>query len=511
MGMSNGLFESSGIRINEIDQSIVPPLLPDTYQNQVIFIQSDWGPEWQFVDQGPKQFKKLFSTPKNIDTLDKLSWDQQYRLSSTTPLYVIRLNEDGYKSQLQVNVGGTDYVPVQQKYNGEYGNKLGLKFLEENGIYSIYVFEVDDSQMLLEQFSQRTLDSLRKQVNDGSDYIYISTDFVEDGVWDQLKIPDNVDLEDQTFHMLVGGQNGSRNPQTNYMSESPVNTIDLSNRNEYEYTFIVSQGQLTSEEVNQYQQLQKQRKDFVVLQEVVPEGDERDPDTGYPVDGWEIWSKYVQNNPNLYSQRYLTNMSGSYISIYHPWLYDITTEGNMVQYPPSVYVMEQFVQQQRGQGNLWDQVQGITRGSIFVEPVIVLNQVQKDKMYVQFLNPIVKFQGEGTFIWGNKTHYFQNSQLNRLNQRMVQIYLETRMEKRMKEFLFEPMIQSTFDQISQQVQEILEDTKTKGGIVDYRFELDIRPEYIERNYLQINIQFIPTKQLEFIELRFIVKNYSQEL
>lgn len=511
MGISNGLFESQGVRINEIDQSFVPPLLPDEYQNQVIFIQSDFGPEWQFVNQGPKQFQKLFTVPENVDSLDKLSWDQQYRLSQTVPLYVIRLNEDGNKQQLIVNVDGTDYVPIQQKYSGVFGNKLGIKITLENGVYTLYVFKVDEVSSLLEQFSQRSLDSLRKSANDGSNFIYVSDDILVEGVIDQLLVPQGTELEDQIPHMLVGGTNGQRNPQTNYMSESPVNTIDLSNRNEYNFTFLVSQGQLTSEEVNQYQQLQKQRKDFVILQEIVPEGDERDPNTGFPVDGWEIWSKYVQNNPNLYSQKYLTNLSGSYLQLYHPWLYDVTTEGNMVQYPPSVYVMEQFQQQQRGQGNLWDQVQGITRGSIFVEPVVVLSQVQRDKMYVQYINPVQKFQGEGTFIWGNKTHYFMNSQLNRLNQRMVQIYLETKMEKRMKEFLFEPMVQSTFDQISQQVTDILEDIKTRGGIVDYRFELDTRPEYIERNYLQINIWFIPTKALEFIELRFIVKNYSQQL
>jgi len=63
----------------------------------------------------------------------------------------------------------------------------------------------------------------------------------------------------------------------------------------------------------------------------------------------------------------------------------------------------------------------------------------------------------------------------------------------MRRFLFEPMIDSTFQAISNSITMFMEEVKNQHGIIDYKFELDIRPEFIERNYLPIKIRFIPVK------------------
>ena len=153
----------------------------------------------------------------------------------------------------------------------------------------------------------------------------------------------------------------------------------------------------------------------------------------------------------------------------------------------------------------------MNRGYISQEPVYVLSENEKDKLYLNYINPIQKFSGLGSYVWGNKTHYMVNSQLNRLNQRMTAISLYYNLEESMRYYLFEPMIDTTFNQISNKVDSILSSMKQRSAIYDYRYELDIRPEYIDHNYLPIKIQFAPTKTLEFIEIRYIVKNYSSTL
>lgn len=522
--MRNGLFISPGVRINEIDQSIVPDLYSRGQYTVLMFILSDWGPEYYTITRGTKEFSKVFGTPKNIDTVSEISYDAQYRLSRRNcQLLLFRLNHSDDPADIQsyeFDTQSDTYIPISQKYSGVYGNYIRIKFYMVRSI--IYVVEIYtqesqlDDPLLVETFTSRTLTDLIGLVNLSSIYINLSA----------------ADLTQEIFQALVGesqtellalenGKNADRIDPETYITEDI-----LLNHYEFLFTFLVNQAQLTSKEINIFQDLQYTRKDFVILTEFVPEEDDDlaqsdivNAETGQPELGWEKWSRYVTTYAGAmgglvgegYTSRYRTGLEQSYLAIYHPWVLDTTNDYKFIPYPPSVHAMEIFLNVLGMGGELWEQMAGLNRGNLYKEPLIVLSKTDSDVLYLSNINPIVKFQGQGTYVWGQKTHYTRNSQLSRLNCRMVAIYIETNIQENMKSFLFEPMNQSTFSRISTSLTTFLSEVQARQGIIQFEFELDTRPEFIERNYLPIKIRFIPTKTLEFIEIRFVVKNYSQQL
>lgn len=537
--MYNGLYKSPGIRLTEIDQSFVDDIRPDVVHKQVMFIQSDWGPEYQDIN-GLRDFIFNFKTPdvlmdsnENIP-VDRMSFEQAYKLSSRVPLRIYRLNVGGYDDyqSVEVTVSEVDYNPIVQKYSGEYGNYLKvLQYDLSDGNKRIDIYQEVNSSIFLESHLQETVEDLIDNVNYQSNYITLSDEIMTTGIWDQLVTQSEKPSQDQEVetiddyttygNSLTGGQNGSRSEPTSYISET-----HLSNKNMVRFTFLVSQQQLTSSDINKFSRLQNQRKDFVVLGDFTPLDDnifgssyQTSQGEYEPSVGWKNWCKQVVNevevtpDPSIdsYSSQFNSGISGSYVSIYHPYTYSTTSNGTIQQFPPSYSVMERYQDMLLGNGQIWDQQQGMNRGYISQEPIYILSENEKDKLYLNYINPIQKFSGLGSYVWGNKTHYMVNSQLNRLNQRMTAISLYYNLEESMRYYLFEPMIDHTFNQISGKVDSILQDMKQRNAIYDYRFELDIRPEYIDHNYLPIKIQFAPTKTLEFIEIRYIVRNYSSSL
>lgn len=537
--MYNGLYKSPGIRLTEIDQSFVDDIRPDIVHKQVLFIQSDWGPEYQDIN-GLRDFIFNFKTPDvlmdqtNNLPVDRMSFEQAYKLSSRVPMRIYRLNVGGYEDyqSVQISINELNYNPIVQKYTGEYGNYLKiLQYNTQDGNKRIDIYQEVNSSVFLETHVQETLEGLMDNVNYNSNYIKINDEIMINGVWDVLvsdsEEPSNNEevetVDDYTSYgvYLTGGQNGERTDPTSYINET-----HLQNKNMIRFTFLVSQQQLTSSEINSFSKLQNQRKDFVVLGEFTPL-DTNIFESTYQVSqgetqpsvGWKNWCKQVVNeievtpNPAIasYSSQVNSGISGSYISIYHPYTYSTTSNGTIQQFPPSYSVMERYQDLLLGNGEIWSQQQGMNRGYITQEPVYILSENEKDKLYLNYINPIQKFSGLGSYVWGNKTHYMVNSQLNRLNQRMTAISLYYNLEEGMRYYLFEPMIDTTFNQISNKVDSILSSMKQRNAIYDYRYELDIRPEYIDHNYLPIKIQFAPTKTLEFIEIRYIVRNYSSTL
>ncbi len=519
--MRNGLFISPGVKIREVDQSIVPDIFKTGIENVLIFIQSDWGPEFAYIDRGSRHFAQVFGIPKNIDSVSKISYDQQYRLSrQNCNLWVFRLNYSDnpmHFQHLDINVLGNTFVPITQKYGGSYGNQIHLNaYVTNRGLYvlEVYVEPTPGQEPLLEEtFTQRDLDGIIATTNRSSVYVQLSPMDLTPDSWQEMVTMSSVNMIN-----LSGGQNGSpRKSPTDFITEDI-----LANMYEFKFTFLVTQGQLTSPEVNTFLDLAKERKDFVILHEFVPEHDQLIHDDipdefGIPNMGWENWSKFVCRHMESFglhqgfTYRYKTDLSQSYLSVYHPWVIDSTNDFNLIPYPPSVHQIEVFLKTLNAGGEIWEQMAGLNRGELTAEPINILTKIDSDVLYLNNVNPIVKFQGQGTFVWGQKTHYMRNSQLSRLNQRMVAIVVEHGIQSRMKRFLFEPMIQSTFNAIENSITTFMNNIQNRHGIVAYEYELDIRPEFIERNYLPIKIRFIPTKTLEFIEIRFIVKNLTQEM
>ena len=723
-------YNSPGIRVREFDQSIVTPLQSRIPTRGVIFIQSDWGPEWQLCESN-KDFIRNFGLPSDVSALEDLSYDQQYKLVGTLPLYVFRLNtgqgqteqsytyteegsgatqvigsgdseieisvievgEDGndytvevvvsegvddqpmsvdltdeqltitlgvdpYTPQSQtigsgdnaisietLNVGdqmnvytvevvlgsgidipaqanlvgtqltitlgtdgtgsldplknaqnliealidqvtdgvdpvfaqtqqGTDplttaegpttftggsedvvsltkntqdliqqeietildggdqvfeqlaqgidpidtqegptsfdggvddivVVPFSQKHTGTFGNDLSISL--EKSVLDEYTFTTYLSGVVIEIYKAESLVDLQQQVGDYSQYVnlhYDAFEILEEEILQATSTP--VDLD--------GGTNGQTRSPSFYWEQGTsldgrLDFMGLSNKNQYQYRFVIGQGQLDETESNTFQGYQSIRKDFVVLTEFLPDSQDYTDWINDSKGQMNVFMRGIANDPASYMSGYADN---SYLQVYHPWVMENALGGSLLPYPPSVKVMQAFGTM-IATGRIWDAAQGISRGKLNVEPYMILNEDQKDLLYKSSVNPIVKFAGEGTFIWGQKTALTAQSQLNRLNQRLASIEVESTIDWQMREYIFEPLIQLTFDNIEARLDGILTNFVNTNAIIQYKYELDASPQYIDNNYIIINVQFIPTKSLEFIELRFIVKNYSQTL
>ncbi len=201
------------------------------------------------------------------------------------------------------------------------------------------------------------------------------------------------------------------------------------------------------------------------------------------------------------------DIKGSYVALYFPWLKQM---GGQVQVniPPSFYVT-----QKQYNVDFWRPIQGINYGGI---PDVVLttkriNDSQQDYLSDNYINALRFFQfyTPAVNIFEEKTHYKKLSVLARLSQRRTSISIYQEVARAMRQFLMEPLIQSTFDQIVNVTQSIMNVYVARAQIFDYKVDLDTSVELIDNNMVLLTVSFKPMKYLEFIDLTFQVRSYQQ--
>ncbi len=198
------------------------------------------------------------------------------------------------------------------------------------------------------------------------------------------------------------------------------------------------------------------------------------------------------------------DIKGSYVQLYYPWLKGVI-DNVETTIPPSFYVISKFYQFEP-----WETIQGYRRGVIgFIEPQKKIKDEDKDRLQKEYINSIMWYQNVGSVIMEERTKYSRLSVLQRLSQRRIQMRIEKEVTSSMRKFLFEPLIQSTFDQINQDIQQIMDKYVKKEQVYEYKTEIDTSPHLLDNNMIIVTLKFKPMKFLEFIELNFIVRSYSQ--
>lgn len=197
------------------------------------------------------------------------------------------------------------------------------------------------------------------------------------------------------------------------------------------------------------------------------------------------------------------DIKGSYVQLYYPWLKGVinNTETTI---PPSYYVISKFYQFEP-----WETIQGYRRGNLgFIEPQKKIKDEDKDLLQSEYINPIIWIDQVGSVIMEERTKYSRLSVLSRLSQRRIQVRIEKEVNKSMRKFLFEPLIQSTFDQMYQTIDQIMTKYVNLNQVYEYKTEIDTSPHLLDNNMVIVTLKFKPMKFLEFIELNFIVRSYS---
>ena len=133
------------------------------------------------------------------------------------------------------------------------------------------------------------------------------------------------------------------------------------------------------------------------------------------------------------------------------------------------------------------------------------NQVQRDSLYSNNINPVVNFPGEGNLVWGQKTLINYTSSFDRVNVRGLFNVLERAMSKAAKSQVFEFNDVFTRNSILAMFNPFLSSVKAGRGIEDFLVvcdETNNTPDVISRNELVVDIYIKPMYAAEFIKLNF---------
>ncbi len=155
----------------------------------------------------------------------------------------------------------------------------------------------------------------------------------------------------------------------------------------------------------------------------------------------------------------------------------------------------------------WFAPAGLNRGIIsnVVDIAVNPNKGQRDILYYNRINPIVRFQGEGIVIWGQKTLQSGASSFDRINVRRLFLHLEKSIVKMARNFMFEFNDDFSRARFRGTVNPFLTDVKARRGCYDFLVVCDERnntPNVIDHNEFRAEILIKAVRVAEFIKLTF---------
>jgi hypothetical protein len=136
----------------------------------------------------------------------------------------------------------------------------------------------------------------------------------------------------------------------------------------------------------------------------------------------------------------------------------------------------------------------------------------RDVLYINFINPLVFFTGNGLLNYGNKTSFDSQSALDRTNVARLIAYIRRQLTIAARPFVFEPNDAFTRGQISNVVTSLMLDLQAKRGIYDYLVvcdESNNTPARIDRNELWVDVAIEPVKAVEFIYIPVRILNTGE--
>jgi hypothetical protein len=145
---------------------------------------------------------------------------------------------------------------------------------------------------------------------------------------------------------------------------------------------------------------------------------------------------------------------------------------------------------------------------------VVLNQGQRDVLYVNKVNPIAHMSNRGLVVWGQKTLHTITSALDRVNVSRLVAFLRRRFDDMSQPFLFEPNDEFTRNQVTSVFNQFLGDMVTKRALYDFLVVCDSSnntPTRIDRNELWVDVAIQPVKAVEFIYIPIRVRNTGESL
>ena len=270
----------------------------------------------------------------------------------------------------------------------------------------------------------------------------------------------------------------------------------FANPETYDITLLVIPGSSSGAVIGQGLQMCEGRGDCMML---------IDPPFGLRAQQVVDW-----HNGILYSDL-AQAINSSYGALYHPWLkiYD-QFNGDNIFIPPSGHVSQVYARTEQTTEQ-WFAPAGLKRGKLLtpIDTEVDLSQGERDLLYGygNAVNPIVNFPQDGIVVWGQRTLQRTQSALDRVNVRMLLIYIKKNATRFLRNFVFEPNDKITRAQITTVSNTFLADIQARRGLYAFGVVCDERnntPERIDRNELHVAYFLKPVRAAEFIVLNLVV-------
>ena len=153
----------------------------------------------------------------------------------------------------------------------------------------------------------------------------------------------------------------------------------------------------------------------------------------------------------------------------------------------------------------WFSPAGTKRGKIL--NVTRLNRslraAEQDFLYDAGINPVVSFPGEGTFLFGDKTTYTDESTLSRVNVARLFINIKKTLGAVARRTLFEVNDASTRSTFKSTAEKILSDIKNQNGLTEYKVICDASNNplsVVQANQFFAEVMIKPTTSINFITI-----------
>ena len=310
--------------------------------------------------------------------------------------------------------------------------------------------------------------------------------------------------------LFVGGENGiPLDPAYSSELDAAIigNPSDASglyafqNPERYDITLLIIPGASSGAVIGAGLQLCQTRGDCMMIV---------DPPFGLRAQQVVDW-----HNGMLYSDL-AQAINSSYGALYYPWLkiFDQFSSENIF-IPPSGHVSSAYAFTAETTEE-WFAPAGLRRGHLLtpIDVEVDLTQGERDLLYGfgNAVNPIVNFPQDGITIWGQRTLQRIQSALDRVNVRLLLIYIKKNAIQFLRDFVFEQNDVITRANVVSVSIPFLADIQARRGLTGFAVVCDERnntPQRIDANELHVAYFLQPTRVAEFIQLDLVIMKTSQ--
>lgn len=198
-------------------------------------------------------------------------------------------------------------------------------------------------------------------------------------------------------------------------------------------------------------------------------------------------------------------LNSSYAAVYWPWVKLFNPFTRIDEYvSPDIFAIRQMAFTDAN-FDAWFAPAGLVRGRLTkpVDVEVVLTQGDRDALYGpgNIINPVQKFLTEGIVLWGQRTTQRTATALDRINVRRLMIIIRKMLLASTRQFVFEPNDAATWKRVTNAVEPLMADIKSRRGVVDFKVICDATtntPIRIDRNELWCKVILQPTKAAEVI-------------